>query len=200
MFTVQLETESLATAKNSVANGNSDNTAIRQVIGYRFSEGILREIVPGIESDAEGTYTFPLKELSGDLRFVANDETGIFSQVEPESTSLEAFLLHSTTVDRMAGDRFLMTGSTEIKTQNTTVPSIRMRRSVARIDLFNPDRGVTVHHITIRGIADKGYVNEQPNSETLEPTDKSDFTIDYTDAPLGNGRETLLYLSEQGNE
>lgn len=200
MFTVQLETESLATAKNSVANDNSDNTAIRQVIGYRFSEGILREIVPGIESDAEGTYTFPLKELSGDLRFVANDETGIFSQVEPESTSLEAFLLHSTTVDRMAGDRFLMTGSTEIKTQNTTVPSIRMRRSVARIDLFNPDRGVTVHHITIRGIADKGYVNEQPNSETLEPTDKSDFTIDYTDAPLGNGRETLLYLCEQGNE
>ena len=200
MFTVQLETESLATAKNSVANGNSDNTSIRQVIGYRFSEGILREIVPGIESDAEGTYTFPLKELSGVLRFVANDETGIFSQVEPESTSLEAFLLHSTTIDRMAGDRFLMTGSTEIKTQNTTVPSIRMRRSVARIDLFNPDRGVTVHHITIRGIADKGYVNEQPNSETLEPTDKSDFTIDYTDAPLGNGRETLLYLCEQGNE
>ena len=62
------------------------------------------------------------------------------------------------------------------------------------------DRGVRVHALTLRGVADRGYVFERGAAETAPDAVATEFSRDYGAAPLENGRERLLYLCEQAGE
>lgn len=199
-LTVQLQTEGMTSSRSRGGSGLADDSSIERVTGYRFSQGVLQEAVAGIRSGNENTYTFPLKELSGELRFVANDQTELLGQLQPQSSTLEEFLSIIAPIDRLAGERIVMNGEISLDEAGTTPPTIRMRRSVARIDLNNPDRGVTVHRVTLHGIADRGYLHEGSAPRTPQTAERTEFVADYTDAPLDNGQQTLLYLCEQVND
>ena len=198
-LTVQLKPDGLSSfgLSDTKSTTSVDETSIGSVTGYRFTEGILREIIPGSGRGTDGVYTFPTKELTGEIYFIANDDTQIFNDLQPGITRLSQFLALDAAAESMVGERLLMTGWMNLEESLSTLPAISMRRSVARIDIVSQDRGVTVQSVSIDAVADRGYVNTQPEPHTPASAKKTDFQKDYTDTPLENDSETLLYLCEQ---
>ena len=127
---------------------------------------------------------------------------GAFGALVPEATSLETFLRLDATPDELTHDGFVMTGTLLLDGAGlSTAPrSVNLRRSVARIDLLSRDAEVEVHSVTIRRIADRGYVAENGAPATPSSASRTDFRRDYGDAPLVMSRETLLCLCEQPND
>ena len=198
-LTVHLQPDGMTVSQRSDRSGTAptDDSAIEQVTAYRFSQGLFREAVSGEQLGADGTYTFYLKELSGELYFLANGRTELFSELQPGLSSLDDFLsLHASTAD-MTDRRFLMSGRMDLQEASSSLQTVRLRRSVARLDIASEDRGVEVHSVVIRGIADRGYLNERQEVSTPADAGKSDFQKAYSEMPLENSRETLLYLCEQ---
>lgn len=189
-FTVTLHAEGIG------SRTAADDSAIGEVYGYRFADGVLAEILHG-ENNGGGRYTFHPSALDGEIRFVANDLDGIFGQTEPGACSLEEFTSAEAARESLAGEYLLMTGRIELDGTLPVSAAVRMKRSVARIDLTSPDSGVEVLGITLRGIADRGYVFGQESAATPPPAGSSEFARDYGDTPLSNGSETLLYVCEQ---
>lgn len=186
--------------------GSEDSDAessIRSVTGYRFEGGVLREVIPGIPSGHGDLYTFPSAAPRGELRLAVNAAgVGSFGTLVPEATSLETFLRLDATPDELTHDGFVMTGTLLLDGAGlSTAPrSVNLRRSVARIDLLSRDAEVEVHSVTIRRIADRGYVAENGAPATPSSASRTDFRRDYGDAPLVMSRETLLCLCEQPND
>ena len=186
--------------------GSEDSDAessIRSVTGYRFEGGVLREVIPGIPSGHEDLYTFSSATPRGELRLAVNAAgVGSFGTLVPEATSLETFLRLDATPDELTHDGFVMTGTLLLDGAGlSTAPrSVNLRRSVARIDLLSRDAEVEVHSVTIRRVADRGYVAENGTPSTPTSASRTDFRRDYGDAPLTAARETLLYLCEQPND
>ena len=178
-------------------------SAIRTVTGYRFEGGTLREVIPGVPSGGEGIYTFSSASPRGELHLAVNAAgIGAFGSLIPETTTLETFRALEASLDEMTLDGLAMTGSLVL--DGAELPSasrsVNLRRSVARIDLLSRDAEVEVHSVTIRRVADRGSVAENGTPSTPTSASRTDFRRDYGDAPLVNGRETLLYLCEQPND
>lgn len=166
---------------------------IGSVTAFRFEEGTLQEIVEG-RADGNGNHAFRLTGLAGELRFVANAA----SIARPETgSSLEAFDAIVAPTTALAGIAPAMTGRMTLEKPLPTLATVGMRRSVARIDLEATDSGVAVQRITIRGVADRGYLNVRPTAETPAAAERIDFTKAYTDGRLTAGRDPLLYVCEQ---
>ena len=119
------------------------------------------------------------------------------SELQPDVSTQDEFLELYATAEEMTASRFTMTGKASLDELTSTPATIRLRRTVARIDLVVQERGVAVHEVTIRGIADRGYLNERNNVSNPAASESTDFLKEYTDTPLTNSRETLLYLCEQ---
>ena len=176
-----------------------DDATISKVRAYHFEEGVLREILTPMSDDGAGTCLFSLANASGELRFVANG-TAIGAFDLPEGTSLEDFLDIVLPTEQMTSDGMLLTGRLELGTSNSEVVDVSLRRSVARLDLVTSDQGVRVHGVTLRGMADRGYaVGRETVATAPEAVTTSEFTRDWSEAPLENTREQLLYLSEQSD-
>lgn len=192
---------------NTVAAEGSDasgsESVIRTVTGYRFEDGTLREVIPGIPSGDEGIYTFSSASPRGELHLAVNAAgIGAFGSLVPETTTLETFRSLEASLDEMTFDGLAMTGSLVLDGAELTSASrgVNLRRSVARIDLLSRDAEVEVHSVTIRRVADRGYVAENGTPSTPTSASRTDFRRDYGDAPLTAARETLLYLCEQPND
>ena len=197
----------LSVRLNTVAAEGSDasgsESVIRTVTGYRFEGGTLREVIPGIPSGDEGIYTFSSASPRGELHLAVNAAgIGAFGSLVPETTTLEAFRSLEASLDEMMFDGLAMTGSLVLDGAGLTSASrgVNLRRSVARIDLLSRDAEVEVHSVTIRRVADRGYVAENGTPSTPTSASRTDFRRDYGDAPLTAARETLLYLCEQPND
>lgn len=197
----------LSVRLNTVAAEGSDasgsESVIRTVTGYRFEGGTLREVIPGIPSGDEGIYTFSSASPRGELHLAVNTAgIGAFESLVPETTTLETFRSLEASLDEMTFDGLAMTGSLVLDGAELTSASrsVNLRRSVARIDLLSRDAEVEVHSVTIRRVADRGYVAENGTPSTPTSASRTDFRRDYGDAPLTAARETLLYLCEQPND
>ncbi len=201
---VRLQPEGLTVASASERSEASpddiDASSIESVVGYRFSQGIFQEAVAGEQLHTDGTYTFYLKELSGDIYFIANGNTELFAGLQAGVSSLEEFLESHLPTDSMTRQRFLMTGRMTLDGEHSSASTIRMRRSVARLDLATSERDVKVRRVTIRGIADRGYINERTQPGTPAGAERGEFQKEYLDTPLENNREMLLYLCEQESD
>lgn len=199
-ITVRLVADGLVSGRNSSQTNtppdNLNDSAIEQVTGYHFIQGTFREALQGERLDTDGTYTFYPRELSGVIYFVANDFSEIFGTLQPESSSLEEFLNISAPTATMASNRLMMTGRMELSAHQTAT-TIRMKRSVARIDIASEEQGVTVQRVTIRGIAAQGYVIGPSAPATPNAAVRTDFKKEYSPESLENKTETLLYLCEQ---
>lgn len=179
--------------------GRSSDDAIGTVKGYRFEDGLLREIATGAESSADGDLIFHLAARKGTMYFVANPPAGAFDALQPESSTLDEFLATAAATAAMTADGLTMTGHATLSETGSATIAVTLTRSVARLDLASPDAGVEVHSVVLRNIADRGYVHPQQGLSTPQSADRGEFRKEYGQNPLSNGSETLLYLAEQNN-
>lgn len=191
--TVRFEAEKQSGTRSATG---MDDSALEEVTGYRFVDGKLAETLPA-EKNADGTHSFYPKALSGELRLVANDRSGIFAGLQPGVSTFDDFRQMVATPEELAAEYVLMNGSETLSPTMTGVQEIRMRRSVARLDIASLEQDVEVQRVTVRGIATSGYVIEPSVPATPDGSGRKDFTKEYADAPLANAREQLLYLCEQ---
>ena len=192
------------TPDGALSGGDSDSESVLQdVVAYRFEGDLLQEAIPGVFSGVEGLYTFSSATPCGELRLVAN-ASGIeaLETLIPGVTTLAAFERLEASLEEMTRDGLTMTGRLTLEADAMTAGAraVTLRRSVARIDLRSCDAGVEVHAVTIRRVADRGYVSEPTTPATPASASYADFQRSYGEAPLTNGRETLLYLCEQPND
>ena len=176
---------------------STDDAAIGTVSACRFEEGTPREGPPGALSIEQGLYTFGVARAAGELRFVANGaELAASGTLQPGMT-LGEFLDIVLPAGQLAADGLLMDGRLTLDAATTGIRDVVLRRSVARVDLWTPDRGVRVHALTLRGMADRGYAFDRGAAETAPEAAATEFSRNYGELPLENGRERLLYLCEQ---
>ena len=185
--------------QRDTAAGDAGDAIIETVTAYRFVGGVLCEALPGT-GNSDGYYTFYPTDRAGEILFVANDRTGIFSETSAGVTTLGAFHEIEASAEEMSGERLLMSGRAEFSDTQDSPATVTMRRSVARLDLEVRERGVEVRGIAIRGIARKGYVLGGDAPTTPSDAAREDFEAAYDDAPLANTTRTLLYLCEQSGE
>lgn len=188
------------TVRFSSANlsGTGDESIINHVTGYRFVNGVLKEVMTPLHTETGHLYTFAPASLSGSLYILGNSESlkGTEALVPGQST-LEEFLAIEGSTEEMTGDGLLMTGKAELDGSASVV--VPMTRSVARVDIESLEKGVQVQKAIIRNLADKGYALAREQVETSPSASSFDFTREYADAPLENASETLLYIPEQSN-
>ena len=179
-----------------VRTAEADDAAIGRVTGFRFVQGTLHEILEG-ESPSEGLHTFYPTALEGELHFVANAPEGLFDALRPGGSTLAEFLALGAPVGAMVSDRVLMTGRMELPAESGRAATVRMTRSVARVDLVSEERGVEVRSVSIRPIADRGYLFAQEHPAVPADAGETEFRREYGEGEFMNSRRTLLYLCEQ---
>ncbi len=174
---------------------------IHSVTAYRFEEGILREVIPGIVAGG-GLYTFSSAAPRGELRLAVNAASiEAFAALTPGVTSLETYRSLEASIGEMTRRGLTMSGMLDLAGGSAAeARAVTLRRSVARIDLRSCDAGVEVHSVTIRRIADRGYVEPSATPSSPASAARETFQRTYDAEPLVNGRETLLYLCEQPND
>lgn len=195
VLSVRFETEGMGSGRSAYVS--IDDSAIESVTAYRFTEGILQEILPGDGLEG-GTCTFHPTELSGSMHFVANGD-GLFDALRPGESTFEEFRHVEAATAAMTDGRMAMSGSMEISSATSPATSVRMRRTVARIDISSTESGVEVLGVTVRNIFDRGYVIGGASPATPDTASQVDFTADFSGSPLANGSRTLLYTCEQAN-
>lgn len=197
-LSVRFVPDAATTAQAAGSAPRFDDGAIGSVTGFLFVNEMLHEVLTGIPTGTDGTYTFRPAVITGELCFVANAPVACFAGVEPGVTTLAAFRTLDAPIDELVSDRVVMCGAMSL-TEYSEAVTVPLKRSVARIDLVSEERGVEVRQVTLHGIYDRGYIVGNALPATPAGASAYDFTKAYADHPLTNGSESLLHLCEQEN-
>ena len=173
-------------------------TQINEVIGYRFEDGMLKEVFSSMKPDASGILQFKPSETKGTVYFLVN-ASGIIRNVDFQvgQTTLEDFQNLEATSGEMTEKGMVMSGQYSLG-EELTSSTVVLKRSVSRIDLDASFEGVQVTRVVIRDIAQKGYVSEQSEMRIPSETELVDLEKDFGSEPFVGKKETLFYLCEQG--
>lgn len=181
---------------SSATEDTVDDSAIGDVTGYRFSQGVLQEITAGT-SNNDGSHSFNLTGLSGDMYFVANCDRSIFEGMEQGVSTIDEFMDITAATDAMTNGMLTMTGSVTLNGGQPDMTAISLKRSVARIDIAAEDSDVEINKVTISGIADRGYVNIRQSAATPSSAETTTFSKEYATPLTGGQSSMLLYVPEQ---
>lgn len=191
----------LAAAPDGLTGASDPESAIHSVTGYRFEGGVLREVIPGTASVDGETYTFPSSAPQGELRLAVNaGAIGTLAELAPGSTTLAAFLGLEAPLGEMTHEGLAMTGLLPLDDAASGTRTVTLRRTMARIDLLVCDAGVEVHSVTIRRVADRGYLHGTDAVTVPVGAQRTDLLREFDDSPAVNHREPLLYLCEQPSD
>ena len=184
-------------ARLSASRGTSgEGEAMNEVSAYRFYDGILQEVFPSMETDAEGTIHFRPSLMRGNVYFVVNADNILSQQgFQAGVTSEEQFLSVKAETAEMMENGMFMSGSTVI-TQQTSVAEIALKRALARIDISSPMQGVMVNSVKLKGVSTTGYPMEGAAVNDLHEA-TTDLVKDYASNPLSMDVDTLFYLPQQ---
>ena len=173
---------------------------LNEVAAWRFDDGILKEKLLPVGSTSGESLTFSPEARSGVLHLLINS-SGLSSlaAMTPGSTREEEFLQLTAPANEMTSNGLLMTGSLHLHPSNPEVATVKIQRSVARIDIHTPEADVKVLGLSIQGLYDTGYVFPQDDIAETAANNPLPFTQSYADSPLSNQREVLLYVPEQVN-
>ena len=173
---------------------------INEVIGFRFEDGMLKEVFNSMKPDVSGILQFKPSEAKGAVYFLVN-ASGIIRNVDFQvgQTTLEEFQNLEATSGEMTEKGMVMSGQYSLG-EELTSSTVVLKRSVSRIDLDASLEGVQVTHVAIQDIAQKGYVNEQSEMRVPSEEELVDLEKDFGSEPFAGKKETLFYLCEQGNE
>lgn len=199
-FTVRLSVAAPDSPLRTSMSESDSESRIGSVTAYRFENDVLREVMAGQPSADAGLYTFSSAAPRGTLYFAVNaSQIASFGTLVPDATTLGEFLTLESSIGEMTREGLTMTGTMSLDgVSGSSAPHpVTLRRSVARFDLLSRSAEVEVHSVTISEIADRGCVNESGSVSVPASASRTEFLRDYADAPLVNGRETLLYLCEQ---
>lgn len=177
------------------ADGDSE---INGLTAYRFSDGVLEEVLAPQGDGSGGSAVFSPAARRGTMYFVANP-SGVaeLSAAEPGVTAEADFTAMMAHVSELTSGGLLMTGKTVLSSETPSTVNVDMLRAVARIDLNTPEAGVEVLSVRISGLAGRGYVFPQTATADGLTADTLTFTADYSGSPLAAGRYLLLYVPEQ---
>ena len=183
----------------------SADSRIDDVTLYLFRSGVLEETIIPEHSGQGNIFSFGTDKMSGQIYVLANS-SGLepAAALVPGSTTLDEFLSVEATADEMKPSGFLMTGKADLDGMTVAGAAVRMTRSAARLDILTEDRDVRVMEVTVRGLAEKGPVHSgkaarQAVSDLPDTRSGTEFVRDFSDAPLHNACETLLYMVPQDN-
>lgn len=176
------------------ADGQSD-ASLNVINGYRFANGLLKEIYAGVKTDASGNGVIKLNEKEGSIYFIANASPN--EEWMTGTTTLEEFTAEIVDGQEWGSDNLPMTGVLELDSVGTNV-SVNMKRAVARLDVDALNYGVEVYDVTVSNLADRGFLWEQEEVVTPGTAQKNDWSKSF-EVPLKNVKRTLLYMSEQKN-
>lgn len=173
----------------------AEDSEVNDAVAFRFDGGILKETFGNLGACGGNTFTMHFTDRSGILFFWANAATVIADAgFAVGETTLESFMEYAATAEMMTSDGVTMTASVPLVDAGSEI-TVKLVRSVARIDLVSEYEGVAVRKVTVRRLAEKGYVNEGvPASGSLE---QSDAVADFGDSPFAGGTMELFYLCEQ---
>lgn len=173
----------------------AEDSEVNDVVAFRFDGGILKETFGSLGAVDGGTFTMHFTDRSGILFFWANAASVIAEAgFAVGETTLESFMEYAATAEMMTSDGVTMTASVPLKDAGSEI-TVRLIRSVARIDLVSEYEGVAVRKITVRQVSRMGYVND--GIPALASLEQSDAVVDFGDSPFAGGTRELFYLCEQ---
>lgn len=189
----------LMTAGMSDGQASNAESAVNEVQGFRFEEGILEEIFDRLNPNNEGICRLQPLQMRGTVYFLAN-ATDIIQKysLQAGKTTLEEFLEMQADTDELTASGMVMTGHLELDRTTVSATAI-LKRSISRIDLDASFAEVEVNSLRIKNIIPAGYVNEQSRLHSPAGIETVDLTQDFNDSPFQNRKETLFYVCEQGN-
>lgn len=171
---------------------------VENLKGFRFEDGILKEIFPSLTVDEAGNCLISPSEKKGELYFVANPEAvDGMEELAAGVTDLADFMRLRLVSGRIGSGVLPMTGSMPLDEGGESV--VRLKRSVARVDLSSFSKGISIRSVKIGNVWQTGYVNPQSKVATPDGAGKDDFQVAYDDGEFSNGKRTVLYLVEQYN-
>lgn len=194
------------------ADGNfpvTDDGKINEVAGYRYEDGVLREILLP-ETSGNGIFVFHPDSKKGKLYLAANYRSlEAMAEIEPGSPLSQLTEMKAGVGEMMRGGTG-MTAMVDLDGMQGRITDVGMLRSVARMDISTFDSGVQVLKVSLAGIADEGYVFPRTSGEdraifaghehgTLSAGVDDGCVMDFSDEPLENTRRVLAYFPEQEN-
>lgn len=178
----------------------SDDAQLNDIRIYRFDGGTLQEVFGPMTPEEDGTCRLDLKTNEGVLMVLANaSQAEGLEDLTAGTTTLEEFKKLWAAREDMAAQGLLMSGQADLAGTTAGNLEVKLKRSVARIDIESTDQGVEVLQASISQLADRGYIYEQTDIASPEQTEKGSSEKTF-DTPLANGRETWLYACEQSGE
>lgn len=184
----------------------SADTRIDDVSVYRFGDGVLEEVVMLQPAGAGNIYSLEMKDASSEMYVLANSSAlEAAGSLVPGESTLEDFLSMEASAAEMTSAGFLMTGRfTEEDLDRRNVP-VTVTRSVARLDILSTDKDVRVLGVKVTGLAGKGPVDPGRSGTMAQAADEKSASVDngevffrdFSENPLQNGRESLLYMVVQ---
>lgn len=186
---------------SAMAEGENSDTEnqINEVTGFRFVEGVLKEVFASMSPDVAGFLQFKPSEAKGTVYFLVNAASAIRDiDFQEGQTTLDDFLSLEATSGEMAENGLIMSGKYSLD-EELASSTVVLKRSVARIDLDSSFEGVLVNRVWIGDIAQKGYINERTEGiQVPSGAETVNLEKDFSQAPFSGGTETLFYVCEQG--
>lgn len=171
---------------------------VNEVKGYRFEDGMLKEIlVPELSGDR---WKFIPESMTGTMYVAANlSGAGSLDDVREGKTSIAEFLALEASADEMKSNGVGMTGTAALGGESAAPGKITVVRSLARLDISSHVKDVEVLKVSVSGFSVTGRIFQQEEGDFGygDAGSVSGAEFDFSDSPLENTRETLLYLPEQ---
>lgn len=177
----------------------SDENRVTDVKACLFQDGVLTRLYEN-PSGSDGNYGFIIDANRGNLYVVANTETLLdWSTIVPGSTTEREWM--EQTVSLTADDApMFFSGKVVLEEQAANTPvNMTLKRGVARLDISMDRDDVQLHSLTLKQVAETGYLNA-PGECVLSPETVKRDVVKIWDEPLADSTSGVAYLFEQHNE
>lgn len=182
-----------AVSRLSGEGTSEDDARIGSLTGFRVVDGQIVESFVELNIDENGWCALKPKDKKGTMYFVAN---GAGAAGLNSVKTLDELLALELSGKEMTSEGVAMTGKLNLQ---TAASEVKMKRSVARVDVDARSAGVEVKEVVLKNVADKGMLwNETsvPMSSESAQTVEREFSFD---TPVAGVKQTLCYLYEQTN-
>ena len=184
----------------SVSGANTslpDENQIRELDAYLFDEGKLIKKYEDLARQDVNEYSIEVPGNKGTLYFLGNSDA-ITDPSFIQSGMNEEDFLQLTTLPSVSSASDFLSGRLDLSGTSTS-QQVSLRHGVARIDLALQDAETTVKSISIKHVAQMGYLFGQDPIKTAAGTEFEDINLQF-EPQLDASKSGLLYLHEQAND
>lgn len=176
----------------------SAENEVSDVKACLFKDGVLTKVYD-IQVGDDGPNDFKVDSNNGNLYVAVNTENLLdWSMIEAGHTMESEWMEQ---VVAMNGENMPMffSGKMILENQPTNVPvMMTLKRGLARLDIAMELDDIQVTSLTLKNVAEKGYLNAQESVVSPE-TEKRDVVKTWNE-PLDGELSGVMYLYEQFNE